>query len=233
MKKKDILKEVYSEKQRKWACWQANLSTKKRKKGLSKKEAKEMCADVDHSLKQEEIINPKMKKSDLLEYIKHSSIKKKSKIVKEQDRDQYDFPYLREMTGQDRRDIMKYLETIRQSGIINMFGAAPILNWTRDDLHRFLYGESNDPESIERQIEQEEDQYDDEGIGSDIQRLEKELQLMNYLLDNKQKIRDILIRASLKRIDDTDGNHETSNVQRVFEKMAKESWSFWVGIQQV
>jgi hypothetical protein len=128
---------------------------------------------------------------------------------------------------------MKYLETIRQSGIINMFGAAPILNWTRDDLHRFLYGESNDPESIERQIEQEEDQYDDEGIGSDIQRLEKELQLMNYLLDNKQKIRDILIRASLKRIDDTDGNHETSNVQRVFEKMAKESWSFWVGIQQV
>jgi len=236
MKKKDILKEVYSEKQRKWACWQANLSTKKRKKGLSKKEAKEMCTDVDHSLKQEEIINPKMKKSDLLEYIKHSSVKKKSKIVKEQDRDRYDFPYLREMTGQDRRDIMKYLETIRQSGIINMYGAAAILNWTRDDLHRFLYGESNDPESIEGQIEQEEDQYDEydeEGIGTDSQYLEKKLKLMNYLLDNKQKIRDILIRAALKRIDDTDGNHETRNVQRVFEKMAKESWSFWVGIQHV
>ncbi len=238
MKKKDILKEVYSEKQRKWACWQANLYTKKRKKGLSKKEAKEMCADVDHSLKQEETINPKMKKSDLLEYIKHSSVKKKSKKsnIKEQ-RDQYDFSSLREMTGQDRRDIMKYFESIRQSGIINMFGASPILNWTRDDLHRFLYGERNDPESIEQQIEGEEyedDEYEDEErSGRSISYLEKKLKLINYLLDNKQKIRDILIGAALKRIDNTDGNHETRNVQRVFEKMAKEAWSFWVGIVSI
>ena len=46
-----ILKEVYTEKQRKWACWQSNLSTKKRKKGLSKKEAKEQqCKQFAHSL---------------------------------------------------------------------------------------------------------------------------------------------------------------------------------------
>ena len=55
----------------------------------------------------------------------------------------------------------------------------------------------------------------------------------NYLLDNKQKIRDILIQAALQRIDDTDGNHEMRNVQRVFEKMAKESWSFWVGMLSI
>jgi hypothetical protein len=194
------------------------VNKKKKKRKKSKKES----------------INPKMNKKDLLEYIKHSLLKKKSKKsnIKEQ-RDQYDFSYLREMTGQDRRDIMKYFESIRQSGIINMFGAAPILNWAKDDLHRFLYGERNDPESIEKQTE-EEDEYDDEGgIGRDTQYLEKKLKLINYLLDNKQKVRDILIRATLKRIDDTDGNHEIRNVQRVFENMAKESWSFWVGVQNI
>ena len=129
---------------------------------------------------------------------------------------------------------MKYLEMIRQSGIINMFGASPILNWTKDDLHRFLYGERNDPESIEREIEEEEENNDEEWDNdTSISILEEKLKLINYLLDNKQKIRDILIRAALQRIDDTDGNHEMRNVQRIFEKMAKESWSFWVGMLNI
>ena len=149
-----------------------------------------------------------MNKGDLLEYIKHSLVKKKSKIVKEQGEGQYNFPFLREVTNQERRDIMKYLEMIRQSGIINMFGASPILNWTKEDLHRFLYGERNDPESIEGEIEEEEENNDEEWDNdTSISILEEKLKLINYLLDNKQKIRDILIRAALQRIDDTDGNY--------------------------
>ena len=180
-----------------------------------------------------ESINPKMNKGDLLEYIKHSLVKKKSKIVKEQRDGQYDFPFLREVTPQERRDIMKYFEMIRQSGIINMFGSSPILNWTRDDLERFLYGERNDPESIEGQIEEEEYDNEDGENDTSISILEDKLEKINYLLDNKQKIRDVLIRAALNRIDNTDGNHEMRNVQRIFEKMAKESWSFWVGMLNI
>lgn len=45
----DNIREVYSEKQRKWACWQAGLSGDERVDGLSRKEAKEMCGDTDHS----------------------------------------------------------------------------------------------------------------------------------------------------------------------------------------
>ena len=180
-----------------------------------------------------ESINPKMNKGDLLEYIKHSIVKKKSKIVKEQRDDQYNFPFLREVTPQERRDIMKYFEMIRQSGIINMFGSSPILNWTRDDLERFLYGERNDPESIEGQIEEEEYDNEDGENDTSISILEDKLEKINYLLDNKQKIRDVLIRGALNRIDNTDGNHEMRNVQRIFEKMAKESWSFWVGMLNI
>jgi hypothetical protein len=41
------LREVYSEKQRRWACVQSNLPANKRQKSLSKKEAEEMCGDVN------------------------------------------------------------------------------------------------------------------------------------------------------------------------------------------
>ena len=181
---------------------------------------------------------PKMLKKDLIEYIKFKNrggIKKikKGELFKEQ-RDPYNFPHLNEVTGQERRDIMKYYEMLRQSGIINMFGSSPILNWTRDDLERFLYGERNDPESLESQIEEEEEYNEGEWVNdTSISILKDKLEKINYLLDNKQKIRDILIRAALTRIDNTDGNHETRNVQRIFEKMAKEAWHFWVGIQNI
>jgi len=42
----EAIREVYTEKQRKWACWQAGLSTDERVDGLSVEEAKEMCKDT-------------------------------------------------------------------------------------------------------------------------------------------------------------------------------------------
>ncbi len=212
-----------SEKQRKW-MW------------ANEPEMAQRWADEEKSLKKKKRKkkrkNPKMKKGDLVEYIKTS-------IIKEQNPprygggDPYNFPFLREVTHQERRDIMKYFEMLRQSGIINMFGSHSILNWTRDDLARFLYGERNDPDSIEYEIENEEDDNEDGENDNTISILEDKLEKIHYLLDNKQKIRDVLIRAALNRIENTDGNHEMRNVQRIFEKMAKEAWHFWVGIQNI
>ena len=56
------IQEVYSEKQRKWACVQAGLPAHKRQKSLSKKEAEEMCRDTKiskKSLKEQEPIAAK------------------------------------------------------------------------------------------------------------------------------------------------------------------------------
>jgi len=193
----------------------------------------------EEKLEEEEVesIDLKMSKKDLVEYINFKTkggVKKfkMGELVKEQ-RNDYNFPYLNEVTPQERRDLMKYYEMLRQSGIINMFGSHPILNWTRDDLHRFLYGERNDPESLESEIDEEEYENEDGENDNTISILEDKLEKINYLLDNKQKIRDVLIRAALNRIENTDGNHETRNVQRIFEKMAKEAWHFWVGIQNI
>ena len=48
---RNTIQEVYSEKQRKWACVQAGLPAHKRQKSLSKKEAEEMCRDTKISKK--------------------------------------------------------------------------------------------------------------------------------------------------------------------------------------
>ena len=105
-----------------------------------------------------------------------------------------------------------------------------ILNWTKDDLHRWLYGMSKDIESLEQQKEDLEYDIENEGedsgiYESELDSLEEQIEIINYLLDNKRKIRDILIRAALSHIERGDGNHETRNVQRVFEKMAKDAWA--------
>ena len=167
-----------------------------------------------------------------MEYInfkKNGGVRKltKNDILREQ-YDGIENHIIEEMTGQERRDVVRYLEDIRESGLINMFGAAPILNWTKDDLHRWLYGMSNDIESLESRIEslKDEDDYEDDNE-YEIDSLEEQLEIINRLLGNKQKIRDILIRAALTRIENGDGNTETRRVQRLFEKLAKESWMMW------
>lgn len=66
MEKSDELKEVYSEKQRRWACSQIN--TKKGERVLPKEKAIEMCKDIKHSKK-----NPSITKGKLVEYILNKS----------------------------------------------------------------------------------------------------------------------------------------------------------------
>lgn len=180
---------------------------------------------------------PKMKKKDLVEYIKfkkNGGYKKfkKSDLLGEARKDKYDFPrFTNELQGSEVKMLIKYLEKIRESGLTNMFGAHPILNWTKDDLNRWLYGMRKDLDSLEE--EKDELEYDDEDNESyerDLESIEEEIEIIEYLLDNKREIRDILIRGALKRIENTDGNHETRNVQRVFEKMAKDAWVMWTSL---
>jgi GTPase SAR1 family protein len=133
----------------------------------------------------------------------------------------------------DRREfsvIVGWLEKLRESGLINMFGASPILNWTKNDLHRWLYGQSMDLESIERAIEELEYENEDGENDSEIDSMREQAEIIEYLLEKKQAVRDVLIRAALKRIDRTNGDHETKNVQRVFEKLANEAFRMWTSV---
>jgi len=60
--------------------------------------------------------------------------------------------------------------------------------------------------------------------------LENQLETINYLLENKQAVRDVLIRTALTRVENTDGNYETKNVQRIFERLAKEVFIMWTEV---
>jgi hypothetical protein len=192
---------------------------------------------------EEKNTKPKMKKKDLVEYIKFKKDGgykkyKKSDLLGEGRKDKYDFPRLREIASDERKELRNYLEAIRQSGLINMFGSYPLLNWAKSDLERWLYGQRMDLESLEQRIEDLEYELETEGEDSgvsegEIEGVRERKEIIEYLLDNKQKIRDILIRGALGRISNTDNNHETHNVQRVFEKMAKEAFNHWASLLSI
>lgn len=218
MKKRDILDEVYTEKQRRWACYQMNAPKSERE--ISKTKATEMCKDVKHSKKKDENVNPKMKKKDLVEYVKSR------KNINEQPE-----PFnIREMSRHDKNLIFRFFENLRESGLINMFGSHPILCWTKDDLERWLYGQSKDVESVESEIEELEYDNEEGENDSEIEHLQEFLGNINYMLETKNEVRDALIRTALKRIENTTRNHDINNVQRVFEKLAAESFKMWTTV---
>ena len=219
-----------SDKQRKW-MWANEPEIAQRWEEMYEEEMKTEKKDT----------KPKMKKKDLVEYIKFKKDGgykkfKKSDLLGEARRDQYDFPrFTNELSGPEVKMLIKYLEKIRESGLTNMFGAHPILNWAKDDLHRWLYGMSKDLDSLEQQKEDLEYDIESEGedsgiYESELDSLEEEIKIIEYLLDNKREVRDILIRGALARISNTDNNHDTRNVQRVFEKMAKDAWVMWTSL---
>lgn len=233
MTKGDIIRKLISEKfaskaQQRFFYAMADKDTKKGRK--FKKWAKEFSDDTDFddlpekvSEEEKETKNPKMKKGDLVEYINSK------KMMGEQRRG--DRPIVvPEISGPDFRIVVQWLEKLRESGVINMFGCSPMLNWTEKDLHRWLYGQKQDPESIEERIEELEYENEDGDNDSDIEMLESQLENIKYLLENKQAVRDVLIRTALTRVENTDGNYETRNVQRIFEKLAKEVFIMWTEV---
>jgi hypothetical protein len=233
MTKGDIIRKLISEKfaskaQQRFFYAMADKDTKKGRK--FKKWAKEFSDDTDFddlpekvSEEEKETKNPKMKKGDLVEYINSK------KMMGEQRRGGRPI-VVPEISGPDFRIVVQWLEKLRESGVINMFGCSPMLNWTEKDLHRWLYGQKQDPESIEEQIEELEYENEDGDNDSDIEMLESQLENIKYLLENKQAVRDVLIRTALTRVENTDGNYETKNVQRIFERLAKEVFIMWTEV---
>jgi hypothetical protein len=176
--------------------------------------------------RKDESVNPKMKKKDLVGYINS-----KSSVNESPDNPGgRQYFVIREMPAADKVKIFKYLESLRNSGLINMYGASPLLNWTKDDLQRWLYGMKKDPESLRDEIEGYDnyDEDDEDYVDNDITQLEEQLKEIEYLLEHKQEIREILVRAAMTRLENSGGDFEMSRVQRVFEKMAGESFKMWV-----
>lgn len=232
MKKSQIVKKILLEKERK----KSKIHTKKWErcfKKVSQEESDEAAAAICTSSigykdsiyskhRRKESINPKMKKGELMEYINSK------KTMNEQRRGKIHI--VPELNRKEFSVIVGWLEKLRESGVINMFGCSPMLNWTKDDLHRWLYGRKMDLESIEDSIEELEYENEDGENDSEINNMREQAEIIEYLLEKKQAVRDVLIRAALKRIDRTDGDHETRNVQKVFEKMAKEAWLMWTSV---
>jgi hypothetical protein len=229
-KKNQLTEKFKSKKQQKYFYSKCDdASTKEEKKWC--KMAKEFSSKTDFEnlpeeinvnkkeLKESDIIklihifeNPKISKKGLINYIKES--KSNNMIVTEQDNTYFE--------RTNRRELFTYLEKIRESGIVNMYASPSILTYTKDDLYRFLFGMKKDPESIESLIDNGNDD-------NKIESSEAELSTINYLLDNKQKIRDILIRIALNKMEENGiDDFETSTVNRYFDRAAKDAFKMFM-----
>ena len=154
--------------------------------------------------------NPRMTKKKLIEYIKSSKkvVKNTTKknMIKEQLQD-FDVP-----EGFSTRDLLfvvRYLETIRRSGLTNMYEVASLLNWTKSDLERWLYGQSKDLDSLE----------DDD-----------EIEIIEKLIEEKDAVRDALIRTAIKKAENS-GNYSDKTIQRYFERAANDAFGVFIKIR--
>ncbi len=163
--------------------------------------------------------NPRMTKKGLVEYIKSTKKKEviksttKTGMVSEALQDNLG-KHLRYFKGEKgaAKKVMKYLEMIRQSGLKNMHNAYPILNWSPDDLERYLYGKRMDLDSLDS----DDSQYD----------------VIEYMINHKQEIRDILTRVALRKSEDED-DHSMETIQKHFRNAALEAFHIWVGIMSI
>ena len=154
--------------------------------------------------------NPRMTKKKLMEYIKTSKKVVKNTTKKNMIKEQFqDFEVPEGFSTRDLRIVVRYLETIRRSGLINMYEASSLLNWTKSDLERWLYGQSKDLDSLE----------DDD-----------EIKIVEKLLEEKDAVRDALIRTALKKSENS-GNYSDKTIQRYFERAANDAFGVFIKIR--
>jgi hypothetical protein len=233
MKKIDIIREVYTEKQRRWACNQIDVPKNERE--ISKEKALEMCKDVKHSKKDITITKGKLK-----EYINQ-----KTKVLNEESK--MGFPDLSFISSTDKKKIFKYLETLRRSGIINMIigyfmpgseiTPSEILTYTKKDLYRFLYGKKLDPDylrgkSKNNNYDDEDNDYEDNDYedndyeDNDYERIKD----IEYLLKEKDEIRNIIINGTVSKLSEMDFEDDDiyyKKLNREFIKVAHDCWLFF------
>lgn len=238
MKKSQIIKKIINEKfaskaQQRFFYAMADKDTKKGRK--FKKWAKEFSDDTDFDElpekvseeKEEESINPKMKKSELLEYI---NSKKQSLSEQRYGGDNVGYVIRGFTNRSDVTKVFKYLETLKESGIVNMFGSSVFLTYTEDDLERFLYSQRLTPNDLDREIGELEYDNDEGDYDSDIENLEESKKNIEKLLSLQQEVRDVLIRTTIKRLELDRKEQSMENVQRVFNRIHKDFLKMWVSI---
>lgn len=180
--------------------------------------------------------NPRMTKKKLMEYIKSSKKVVKNTTKKNMIKEQFqDFEVPEGFSTRDLRFVVRYLETIRRSGLINMYEASSLLNWTKSDLERWLYGQSKDLDSLEQQKEDLEYDIDNAGedrgmYESELESVEDKIKIIEKLIEEKDAVRDALIRTALKKAENS-GNYSDKTIQRYFERAANEAFGVFIKIR--
>jgi len=100
----------------------------------------------------------------------------------------------------DYHTIMDYLETLRQSGLVNMFQAGSFLEIDKKNLHKLIYRVGGEPEDHPELFEK---------------------------IDN---VRNIILNEVIRQIEEQDLELTDENIRRVFKKTISELMSFYLNL---
>lgn len=124
----------------------------------------------------------------------------------------------------DLRTIFKFLELIRQSGIINMFTAAPFLyngkEFLENEIKRY-YGNTGGFSLFNDDWDEDEDEEDEE----------EDEDKFKEVIDMAGKVRDLMIYGATKMITDTDSENYMYNIKRRLMQDSQEIVKIWMSFK--
>jgi len=123
----------------------------------------------------------------------------------------------------DLKTIFKFLELLRQSGIINMIQAAPFLYYGKEFLVDQIKRHSGYG-SNRSLFDYDEDEDEDEEEENDEDKFKE-------LIDMSSKVRDLMIYGTTKIVTDSNSENYINNIQRILKQNSQEILKIWINFK--
>ena len=129
-----------------------------------------------------------------------------------------------------RGDVMKFLDHLRNSGLVNMYQSIDFLWSGKDWLRKYL--DLNHSElliSVQDGCIEDEDYGDD--YGDDVSDIDMRCNDVKYLFDNADKVRDIIIILSITKLEKESASLEGTAVERQLRPISTDMVKLWMSLK--
>ena len=130
-----------------------------------------------------------------------------------------------------RGDIMKFLDHLQNSGLVNMYQSADFLWSGKDWLRKYL--DLNHPELLISVQDGcvEEAGWNDDGYGNAENNADMRCDDVKYLFDNADKVRDVIIILSITKLERESNSLEGTAVERQLRPISKDMVTLWMSLK--
>ena len=130
-----------------------------------------------------------------------------------------------------RGDIMKFLDHLQNSGLVNMYQSVDFLWSGKDWLRKYL--DLNHPELLISVQDGcvEEAGWNDDGYGNAENNADMRCDDVKYLFDNADKVRDVIIILSITKLERESNSLEGTAVERQLRPISQDMVKLWMSLK--